>query len=103
MAGGCCGGEWGQPPAFDVCCSRALTASIMAAHIITGSDGTHSLTPPPRTPPPLPGTREPVEAMEIRVAVRASDVRTEADRVTAAFKGWVDAGVGGWVQGGGGE
>ena len=44
-----------------------------------------------------------MEAMEIRVAVRASDVRTEADRVTAAFKGWVDAGVGGWVQGGGGE
>ena len=43
-----------------------------------------------------------MEAMEIRVAVRASDVRTEADRVTAAFKGWVDAGVGGWVWGGGG-
>jgi hypothetical protein len=37
--------------------------------------------------------------MEIRVAIKAADVRAEGDRVTAAFKQWVDAG--GWVKGGG--
>lgn len=30
--------------------------------------------------------------MEIRVAIQASDVRSEGDLVTAAFKQWVDAG-----------
>lgn len=39
--------------------------------------------------------REPAEAMEIRVAIQASDVRAEGERVTAAFKQWVDAGCGG--------
>ena len=42
--------------------------------------------------------------MEIRVAINAADVRAEGDRVTAAFKQWVDAGEwmvarGGQVQG----
>ena len=40
--------------------------------------------------------REPVEAMEIRVRVKADDVRAESDRVTAAFKDWVDAGEHTW-------
>ncbi|KAL4451395.1 hypothetical protein ABPG77_009467 [Micractinium sp. CCAP 211/92] len=39
--------------------------------------------------------REPEEAMEIRVAIRAADVRAEGERITAAFKEWVDAGCGG--------
>lgn len=43
----------------------------------------------------LKDLRDAEEAMEIRVAVRAQDVRAEADRVTAAFKAWVDAGCGG--------
>ncbi|EFN52641.1 hypothetical protein CHLNCDRAFT_58837 [Chlorella variabilis] len=43
----------------------------------------------------LKDLREPVEAMEIRVAIQASDVRSEGDLVTAAFKQWVDAGCGG--------
>lgn len=45
--------------------------------------------------------------MEIRVALKAADVRAEGERVTAAFKEWVDAGARhnggsggglGWVQ-----
>ena len=42
--------------------------------------------------------REPAEAMEIRVALQAADVRAEGERVTAAFKSWVLAGErqGGW-------
>ncbi|PSC71684.1 phosphoglucomutase [Micractinium conductrix] len=40
----------------------------------------------------LADLREPVEAMEIRVALKAADVRAEGERVTAAFKEWVDAG-----------
>lgn len=39
--------------------------------------------------------------MEIRVALKATDVRAEGERVTAAFKQWVDAGEGGrWPAGG---
>jgi hypothetical protein len=34
--------------------------------------------------------------MEIRVRVKADDVRAESDRVTAAFKDWVDAGEHTW-------
>lgn len=41
---------------------------------------------------PLPVFSEPAEAMEIRVAIQASDVQAEGERVTAAFKDWVDAG-----------
>lgn len=43
----------------------------------------------------LADLREPVEAMEIRVAIKAEDARAEGERVTAAFKEWVDAGCGG--------
>lgn len=50
----------------------------------------HLLPSHPNHPPPC---REPAEAMEIRVAIKASDVRGEGDRVTAAFKQWVDAGA----------
>lgn len=43
----------------------------------------------------LKDLRDPVEAMEIRVAIKASDARAEGDKVTAAFKEWVDAGCAG--------
>lgn len=43
----------------------------------------------------LDGLKEPVEAMEIRVKVKASDVAKEAARITADFKAWVDEGAGG--------
>lgn len=33
--------------------------------------------------------------MEIRVAIKAGDVRVEGERVTAAFREWVLAGAGG--------
>jgi hypothetical protein len=42
---------------------------------------------------PVCVSRDPVEAMEIRVAIKASDARAEGDKVTAAFKEWVDAGA----------
>ncbi len=40
----------------------------------------------------LESLKEPKEAREIRVRVTAEDVKPEADKVTAAFKEWVDAG-----------
>ena len=36
--------------------------------------------------------KEPQEAMEIRIKILAEDVRSEGERVTAAFKEWVDGG-----------
>ena len=39
--------------------------------------------------------REPVEAMEIRVRIKAADAAAEGARVTAGFKKWMDAGAGG--------
>jgi phosphomannomutase len=44
--------------------------------------------------------REPVEAMEIRVKIKAADITAEGAKVTAAFKEWMDNGAGGnkrWV------
>jgi phosphomannomutase len=44
--------------------------------------------------------REPVEAMEIRVKIKAADIAAEGAKVTAAFKKWMDEGAGGnarWV------
>ena len=43
----------------------------------------------------LDGLKEPVEAMEIRVKVKASDVAKESARITADFKTWVDEGAAG--------
>ena len=43
----------------------------------------------------LEDLREPVEAMEIRVKVKAVDVAAEGAVVTAGFKEWMDGGAGG--------
>lgn len=43
----------------------------------------------------LAGLTEPVEAMEIRVKIKADDVAAEGAKVTAGFKEWMDAGAGG--------
>eukprot|EP00887_Chlorella_sp_A99_P007210 scaffold2.g7210.t1 len=43
----------------------------------------------------LKDLQEAEEAMEIRVAIKAPDVRAEGERVTAAFREWVLAGAGG--------
>ena len=69
---------------FEKPCSRQLHWLLMSVWLaeLTG-------TPPSHTPTPC---SEPAEAMEIRVAIQASDVRAEGERVTAAFKQWVDAG-----------
>jgi phosphomannomutase len=40
----------------------------------------------------LEALKEPQEAMEIRIKIIADDVRSEGERVTAAFKEWVDGG-----------
>ncbi len=48
----------------------------------------------------LKDLREPAEAMEIRVRIKAADIAAEGQKVTAAFKLWMDAGAGGnakWV------
>jgi len=43
----------------------------------------------------LKDLREPVEAMEIRVKIKAADVAAEGAKVTAGFKEWMDNGAGG--------
>ena len=43
----------------------------------------------------LADLKEPMEALEIRVKIKAEDVAAESARVTAGFKDWVDAGAGG--------
>jgi hypothetical protein len=43
----------------------------------------------------LANLREPAEAMEIRVAIKAADVMSEGNKITAGFKEWVDAGAAG--------
>lgn len=63
-------------------CSEPPEA-IQACHLQTARVAPYT----PKTP-----CSEPAEAMEIRVAIQASDVRAEGERVTAAFKQWVDAG-----------
>lgn len=65
---------------FEKPCSHQLHWVLMPGWLV-------DLLEPIHTP-----CSEPAEAMEIRVAIQASDVRAEGERVTAAFKQWVDAG-----------